>query len=202
MPVEEIRKRPVTALFVALNVLAFLFVELTGGSDDVMHMIACGACYPPLVLSGQWWRLISCMFLHFGMAHLANNLLVLIVLGLRLEPVLGHGRMLVVYLLGGMGGNLLSLLLDLRIGKGGVSAGASSATFALMGAVLLVALKNHGRLQDLNMRQILIMAALSLYLGFASEGVDNAAHVGGLLAGFLIAGAIYWPRRPERKPIG
>ena len=196
---EEIRKRPVTAILVALNILVFLAAELTGGTDDPGHMVSMGACYPPLVLSGEWWRLFTCMFLHFGMSHLANNMLVLVVLGLRLEPAMGHLRLLVCYVLGGMGGNLVSFLLDLRSGSYGISAGASSATFAMMGAVLLVALKNHGRTQDLGMRQILIMAAFSLYLGFASEGVDNAAHVGGLLAGFLVAALIYWPQKKSNS---
>ena len=190
---EQIRKRPVTALLVLANVVVFLIVELTGGSENTAHMLEMGACYPPYVLSGQWWRVASCMFLHFGMPHLANNMLVLIVLGMRLEPVMGSLRFLLTYLLGGVGGNLFSLFLSVRSGTPSVSAGASSATFALMGAVLLAALKNQGRLQDLGMRQILIMAGLSLYLGFASGGVDNAAHLGGLVAGFLVAAVLYWP---------
>ena len=135
------------------------------------------------------------------MAHLANNMLVLAVLGMRLEGVLGHIKMILVYFVGGMGGNLLSLALEKHSGEYTVSAGASGATFALMGAVLLVALRNHGRMQDLGLRQIFIMAALSLYLGFVSEGVDNAAHVGGLLCGFLVAAFLYWGKgnRGEKK---
>ena len=190
---EEMRKRPVTSLLVVANIIVFLLVEFTGGTDNTRHMLQWGACYGPYVWEeGQWYRIFTCLFLHFGMAHLANNMLVLAVLGMRLEGVLGHVKMLLVYFVGGMGGNLLSLALEKRSGDYTVSAGASGATFALMGAVLLVALRNHGRMQDLGLRQILIMAALSLYLGFVSEGVDNAAHVGGLLGGFLVAALLYW----------
>ncbi len=205
---EIVKKRPVTAVLVAMNILVFLLVEATGGSQSTSHMLECGACYLPYVQEGEWYRVITCLFLHFGMSHLANNMLVLAVLGMRLEPVIGHARMLFVYLMGGIGGNLVSLFLESKTGNYAVSAGASGATFALMGAVLLVALRNHGRLQDLGIRQILIMAALSLYLGFTSAGVDNAAHVGGLVCGFLLAALVYkpWliepPRRRDRSHYG
>ena len=87
---EEIKKEPVTVLFILLNILIFVIVDFTGGSENTVHMIACGAAYPPLILEeGETYRLFTCMFLHFGIYHIANNMLVLFVLGQRLEPVLG-----------------------------------------------------------------------------------------------------------------
>ncbi len=195
-----LKKNPVTALLVAANIVFFFIVEATGRSQDAGHMIHWGACYLPLIQEGEWYRVITSLFLHFGMSHLANNMIVLAVLGTRLEPVIGHAKMLFVYLMGGIGGNLVSLFLESKTGDYAISAGASGATFALMGGVLLCALRNHGRLQDLGMRQILIMAALSLYLGFSSEGVDNAAHVGGLLCGFLLSALVYQPWPDEIPP--
>lgn len=76
-----------------------------------------------------------------------------------------------------------------------VSAGASGAVFAVMGAMIFVVLRNRGKLEDLSAKQILIMAVFSLYFGFASSGVDNGAHLGGLLAGFLLAVMLYHPWR-------
>lgn len=193
---EELKKEPVTAVLILVNILVFLIVELTGGSQDTVHMLRCGAAYTPYILEdGEWYRIFTCMFLHFGMEHLANNMLVLFVLGGRLERTVGKVRFLLIYLLGGIAGNLISLFLDMRIPDFSVSAGASGAVFAVMGAMIYVLVRLKGRLEDLSARQILVMAAFSLYFGFTSSGVDNAAHVGGLLGGFLGAILLYHPRK-------
>ena len=176
---EEIKKEPVTILLILLNALIFLIVEITGGSENGQHMLECGAVYAPLIFEqGQWYRMFTSMFLHFGAPHLINNMLVLFVLGQRLEPVVGKIKFILIYILGGLGGNLLSLFFDMQTEKYTLSAGASGAVVS-----------------DLTIRQMLIMAAFSLYFGFASEGVDNIAHIGGLLCGFLTAVIFYHPRK-------
>lgn len=196
---EEIKKEPVTALFILLNILIFLAVDFTGGSENTVHMIECGAAYPPLILeNGEIYRLFTCMFLHFGISHLANNMLVLFVLGQRLEPVVGKIKFILIYLLGGLGGNVISLLADVKKNEYAVSAGASGAVFAVMGAMIYVVIWSHGQLQDISTRQILIMAAFSLYFGFTSTGVDNAAHVGGMIMGFLLAVLLYHPSSQKK----
>ena len=193
---EEIKKEPVTVLLILLNTLIFLIVEFTGGSENGQHMLECGAAYAPLILEqGQWYRIFSSMFLHFGAPHLINNMLVLFVLGQRLEPAVGRLRFLLIYIAGGLGGNFISLFWDMRTGDYAVSAGASGAVFAVMGGMIYVIIRHRGRVADLTMKQMLIMAAFSLYFGFASEGVDNAAHAGGLLCGFLAAVIFYHPRK-------
>ena len=193
---EEIKREPVTALLILLNTLIFLIVEFTGGSENGQHMLECGAVYAPLIIEqGQWYRMITSMFLHFGAPHLINNMLVLFVLGQRLEPVTGKMKFLLIYILGGLGGNLISLIWDMRTGDYSLSAGASGAVFAVMGGMIYVIIRHRGRVADLTVRQMLIMAAFSLYFGFASEGVDNVAHIGGLLSGFLIAVILYHPRK-------
>ena len=191
MPVEELKKEPLTEILVLINVLVFLAVELTGGSDDTVHMLQCGAAYTPAVLEGEYYRLFTCMFLHFGVQHLLNNMLLLFVLGGRLERTMGKIKYLLIYILGGIGGNLLSFLMECKTGEYAVSAGASGAIFAIMGAMIYAVLRGRGRIEDLSARQIIIMAVLSLYFGFISSGVDNAAHVGGLLSGFLLAVILY-----------
>lgn len=196
---EEIKKEPVTALFILLNILIFLAVDFTGGSENTVHMIECGAAYPPLILeNGEIYRLFTCMFLHFGISHLANNMLVLFVLGQRLEPVVGKIKFILIYLLGGLGGNVISLLAEVKKNEYAVSAGASGAVFAVMGAMIYVVIWSHGQLQDISTRQILIMAAFSLYFGFTSTGVDNAAHVGGMIMGFLLAVLLYHPSSQKK----
>ena len=193
---EELRKEPVTAGLILLNILVFLAVEFTGSSQNTMHMLDCGAAYTPMIVQGgEYYRLFTCMFLHFGIEHLLNNMLVLFVLGSRLERVIGKIKFLLIYLLGGVMGNVISLYLELHAQNFAVSAGASGAVFAVMGAMIYIVIRNKGRLGDLSMRQILIMAAFSLYFGFASTGVDNTAHVAGMVSGFLLAVLLYYPGR-------
>ena len=199
---EEIKKEPVTVLFILLNILIFVIVDFTGGSENTVHMIACGAAYPPLILEeGETYRLFTCMFLHFGIYHIANNMLVLFVLGQRLEPVLGKVKFILVYLLGGLGGNIFSLLMETKKAEYAVSAGASGAVFAVMGAMLYVVIRSRGRIQDISVRQMMIMAGFSLYFGFTSTGVDNAAHVGGLVCGFILAALLYHPGKVSGRRI-
>lgn len=193
---EEFRREPATIFLIILNVLVFLVSESAGSSQDVMHMLDLGAAYTPLITeNGEVYRLFTSMFLHFGISHLMNNMLVLFVLGSRLERAVGKLRFLAVYLFGGTAANIISMFLELKTGEYSVSAGASGAVFAVMGAMIYIVLRNRGRLEDLTVRQILIMAAFSLYFGFTSTGVDNAAHVGGLLAGLVLAALLYHPRR-------
>ena len=199
---EEIKKEPVTVLFILLNILIFVIVDFTGGSENTVHMIACGAAYPPLILEeGETYRLFTCMFLHFGIYHIANTMLVLFVLGQRLEPVLGKVKFILVYLLGGLGGNIFSLLMETKKAEYAVSAGASGAVFAVMGAMLYVVIRSRGRIQDISVRQMMIMAGFSLYFGFTSTGVDNAAHVGGLVCGFILAALLYHPGKVSGRRI-
>ena len=191
---EEIKKEPVTVLFILLNILIFLVVDFSGGSENTAYMIACGAAYPPLILeSGQIYRLFTSMFLHFGIYHIANNMLILFVLGQRLEPVVGKIRFILIYLLGGLGGNIFSIVMEMKKSEYAVSAGASGAIFSVMGTMIYVVVRNRGRIQDISARQMLIMAGFSLYFGFTSTGVDNAAHIGGLVCGFLLAVLLYHP---------
>lgn len=193
---EEIRKEPVTVTLILINVLVFIAVELTGTSQNAWHVLDYGAAYTPyIVQNGEVYRLFTSMFLHFGIEHLVNNMLVLFVLGSRLEQVIGKLRFLFIYLAGGIVGNIFSLILELRNQDFSVSAGASGAVFAVMGAMIYVVIRNKGWLGDLSMRQILVMAAFSLYFGFTSSGVDNAAHIGGMIAGFVLAVLIWHPRK-------
>ena len=190
---EELKKAPVTVLLILANILVFTVVEFTGGSEDTMHMLQCGAAYTPAIMQGEYYRIFTSMFLHFGPQHLGNNMLVLFVLGGRLERTVGKLKYLLIYLLGGMGGNLLCLFLELDSADFAVSAGASGAVFAVMGAMIYAVIRGRGHIEDLSARQVVIMAAFSLYFAFTCEGVDNAAHVGGLICGFLLAVLLYHP---------
>lgn len=194
---EVIKKSPVTWGIIIVNTVVFLLVELTGGSNDAGHMLDWGAAFAPYIVGqGQYYRLFTCMFLHFGMAHLGNNMLLLYCVGSVLEREAGKLKYLIIYMTGGLGASCLSCYLEIRNQSVSISAGASGAIFAVIGGVLWVLIRNKGRLEDLTVKQMAFMAALSLYFGFVSTGVDNAAHVGGLIMGFLVTMLIY--RRRQR----
>lgn len=187
----------VNGTLIVLNILYFLYLELAGSSEDGYFMLQHGAMYGPFVLEGhEYYRLLTSMFMHFGIDHIVNNMLVLFVLGDNLERALGKVKYLLFYLICGVGANVISMLCEIPVGDWAVSAGASGAIFGVVGGLIYVVAVNKGRLEDLNSRQLLVMAAFSLYLGFTSTGVDNAAHVGGLIIGMILAALFYRKPRP------
>jgi len=93
----------------------------------------------------------------------------------------------------------LSAYGDIMTGEFAVSAGASGAVFGILGALLYVAIRNKGRIGTVSGRGLLFMIGLSLYYGFTSSGVDNLAHIGGLIAGFVFAVLLYWKRKKKRR---
>ena len=100
------KKAYVNGLLIALNVLFFLYLELTGSSEDAYFMYTKGAMYAPAVLEdGEYYRLVTAMFMHFGIRHIMNNMLVLFLLGDNLERALGHIKYLIFYMLCGIGSN-------------------------------------------------------------------------------------------------
>lgn len=181
-----------TITLIIANIGVFLIFSMMGNTEDAAFMLEHGAMYRPYITEGrEYYRMFTSLFLHFGINHLLNNMVMLGALGGNLEQEIGKVRFVIIYFISGLGGNLLSLWLDIRAGERIVSAGASGAIFGLMGALLCVVLKNHGRVGRLTNRGILFMVVLSLYFGFTSSGVDNAAHIGGLICGFAAAFVLY-----------
>ena len=149
-------------------------------TQNTEFMMKCGAAYTPWILEGEWYRLITSMFLHFGLYHLLNNMALLLFLGDTLEELVGRWRYLVIYLGGGIIGNLLSMLWDCRTGF-----------TAVIGGVFVILLKNRGRIEQMTASRLLFVIVLTIYHGFQSAGVDNAAHIGGVLGGALLTALLY-----------
>ena len=176
----------------AVNVAVFLYLAFGGPTEDGAYMLEHGAMYVPRMLEyGEYYRLFSSMFLHFGFQHLFNNMVMLLMVGWNLELEIGKIRFLIIYLGSGIAGNIVSLIYDISSVQPAVSAGASGAIFGLMGALLYVVIANRGRLGRISGRGMLIMVALSLYFGFTSGGVNNLAHIGGVISGFILAVLLY-----------
>ncbi len=188
----------VNLAIIAVNVAVFLFLETRGSTEDSRFMIASGALFWPAVTGeGEYCRLLTAVFMHFGMEHLANNMLLLFVLGDNLERALGKVKYAVFYLVCGLGANVISMVTDIRQNSYVVSAGASGAIFGVVGGLMYAVIANRGRLEDLSARQMVILAVLSLYHGFTSRGVNNVAHVAGLVLGVVMGIILY--RKPERR---
>ena len=193
------QKKAVCTIGIAVaNIIVFLLLSFGGRMEDGMYMLEHGAMYVPFVVEyKEYYRLFTCMFLHFGFSHLMNNMLTLVVIGWNVEMFVGKIRFLVIYFLSGLGGNLLSMAVDIRKQDYSVSAGASGAIFGLTGAMLCLAILNHGRAGNITKQGMIVMIFISLYTGFTSGGVDNFAHIGGLLTGCLVTTLLCWKRNSK-----
>jgi len=184
----------ITPILVYLNVLVFIIMVLSGvhildptGED----LVKWGANFEPYTLIGQWWRLLTCCFVHIGIVHLLFNMYALTYIGLLLEPYMGRVRFLTAYLFTGIVASMVSVLWNDYI----ISAGASGAIFGMYGVFLALLTTNlvHKSARVSLFSSMGIFIAYNLFSGLKTgSGVDNAAHIGGLLSGLLI-GYIFLP---------
>lgn len=185
----------VNFILIALNVGIFFFLDFSGLYVSAVNK---GSLFwYSVVEQHQYYRLLTYMFLHGSIDHLLNNMLILAVIGGILERTIGKLRYSIIYVLSGTIAGLVSIRYNMDKVAIVRSIGASGAIFGVIGAVLLIVLINKGRVGDLSKRQMILFVALSLYSGLKNQGVDNAAHIGGLLAGFILAFLIY--RRPKKR---
>lgn len=193
-------KKPVCMIgLVVINMAVFLLLSFGGMTEDGLYMLNHGAMYTPsFVTYKEYYRIFTCMFLHFGFTHLVNNMVTLAVVGRYVEPVVGKVRFIIIYLVSGLGGSILSVIGDMVTGDYAISAGASGAIFGLTGALLSLTILNHGQIAGITKQSMLLMIGISLYNGFVSEGVDNLAHIGGLLCGFLVTFLLCFQRYSKR----
>lgn len=184
---------PVNTCLVVVNVVLFLILEFMGNTESAEFIYQYGGMtIESVIREHQYWRLLSCAFLHFGISHLFSNMLVLAFVGDNLERALGSVKYLALYLLGGIGSSFLSCVwMFLNQEYNVVSAGASGAVFAVLGGVFYVLLKNHGRKDDLSTGKVGMFLLFSLLQGFTSVTTNNSAHISGLLLGVVLAAVLY-----------
>lgn len=184
LPLREAgaQKPPIATAGIFLLCLAALFwTEFSGrGNETILRF---GMSQTALA-EGEWYRFLSCMFLHGGWLHLISNSIYLFYFGIRAERLLGTARFLLLYLVSGICGSLCSLLLS----GGGLSIGASGAIYGLLGAMLLLTKKHGARYTGMSYTTMLLLAISAICLGFFEPNVDNLAHIGGFLGGILIFG--------------
>lgn len=193
---------PVTFSLISACVMVYVGVALAGTPATPWNVglmaqptdvLARGALVPALVASGEQWRLVSSMFLHSGFIHLGFNMLALYFLGSFAESAFGRGRFFALFLLSGLSGGIAYLYIG---GFNSLAVGASGAIFGLLGAILGFSMRRGTfSWQNPIIRQLLILLAINLYIGFSIANISNTAHIGGLIGGlafgFLIAPTIY-----------
>lgn len=180
------RKVRVTYLLIAINVLLFILLEWNGGSRNATVLVEFGARFTPLIREGQYWRLLTNIFLHAGYLHILFNMYGLFNLGSVLERLYGPTRFLFLYLCSGIAGSVISWLATQSL-----SVGASGAVFGVAGVMVVYGFKHKSTIpQEMTSsfgKGALPFIALNLYLGFSHPQIDNYAHIGGLLAGMLLS---------------
>jgi rhomboid protease GluP len=187
----------VTSVILDLNILAFLLM-LFGGvhiiSPNALELLEWGANRRTETISGDWWRLITSIFLHGGVMHLLLNIYGLVLASMFIEPLLGSIRYAIIYFTSGMVGSVATIWWY----ENTVSVGASGAIFGLCGAVLALTLT--GIFAKEGKKIILILfgpyVLINLLMGLAG-GIDNAAHLGGLISGAFVALIIYLTLKPK-----
>ena len=190
-------KKPIfTYAIMTICIVMFILMYIFGnGSEDSYTLIKFGANYDILTKMGAYYRLFTSMFLHIGILHLFCNMYSLFVIGKEIESLFGKWKYLLIYILSGICGSILSIAFSYNT----VSAGASGAIFGLLGALLYFGYYYRTYLGATIKRSILPVIVFNLMIGFLSPGIDNAAHIGGLVAGIFTAMAVGVPDKSNKK---
>ena len=188
-----------TNIISLICILMYVIVGIYGNNFfnfDANVLAKFGANNILLVKNGEIYRLLTCAFLHVGLIHLVVNMYSLRVIGPSVEGLIGKGKFVFIYLISAISASLMSLVfVDSNI----VSVGASGAIFGLMGALLYFGYHYRLYLNDAIKTQIIPVILFNLIIGFMMPGIDNGAHIGGLIGGYLATMAIGIKNKSEKK---
>lgn len=192
------RQQPiVSGALVIINAIVFILSTFIDGRLYELGMLDGFR----VLVHGEYGRIIWSMFLHADVNHLFSNMIILFFLGSMIEKELGHVKYALLYFLSGIGGGVLSIVFKAMTNSMVPSVGASGAVFGLDGVLLAMVLLWNERLPNVTPSRVALMIVLSLYSGFTGGNIDNAAHIGGLLVGFLGGCVICFFQRRKRKRI-
>lgn len=178
------KKKPfITFLLILINVLVYIWLEKNGNTESPNYMLEKGAAFGKYIFDRhEYYRLFTAMFMHFGLAHLLNNMLALWILGSKLEAIIGNVRFTILYILSGLVGSIVSAVYYYNGSV--VSAGASGAIYGVLGAILIVAIIQ--RKNDKSMLVRMCLVFLLMFNGSGTQNVDMFAHIGGFIGGVII----------------
>lgn len=178
----------ITYILIFINIVMFILMYMLGnGSENTNTLIDFGANYILLTKAGEYYRLITSGFLHIGVIHLLLNMYSLYIVGTQVEYFYGKVKYIIIYLFSLIMGSLFTVALS---SVNTVSAGASGAIFGLLGSILYFGVKYRGYIGNSLVNQIVPVVVLNLIIGFTTPGIGNAAHIGGLVGGYLISMAV------------
>ena len=178
----------ITYILIFINIVMFVLMYMLGnGSENTNTLIDFGANYILLTKAGEYYRLITSGFLHIGVIHLLLNMYSLYIVGSQVEYFYGKVKYIIIYLFSLIMGSLFTVALS---SVNTVSAGASGAIFGLLGSILYFGIKYRGYIGNSLVNQIVPVVVLNLIIGFTTPGIGNAAHIGGLIGGYLISMAV------------
>ena len=178
----------ITYILIFINIVMFVLMYMLGnGSENTNTLIDFGANYILLTKAGEYYRLITSGFLHIGVIHLLLNMYSLYIVGTQVEYFYGKVKYIIIYLFSLIMGSLFTVALS---SVNTVSAGASGAIFGLLGSILYFGIKYRGYIGNSLVNQIVPVVVLNLIIGFTTPGIGNAAHIGGLIGGYLISMAV------------
>lgn len=177
-----------TYALILINILVFILMYIYGnGSEDTKTLIEFGANYIPYVKDGAYIRLITSAFIHIGVAHLLFNMYALYVIGKEIEQLYGRVKYILIYLVSAIMGSLFTVVFA---SSNTVAAGASGAIFGLLGSLLYFGYTYRGYIGNNIINQVIPAILLNLFIGFTNPNIGNAAHIGGLIGGYLISMAL------------
>ena len=176
---------------IIINVIIFILTDFLSFPANGIPFIDKGSLSWDMVINHhQYYRIITSMFLHLGPSHIFNNMLVLLFIGSYIEQYLGRIWYLIIYFLSGIIAGCTSIVYNMMQYNYTESVGASGAVFGIIGALLCILAVRHHQSHDLDFRRVLFMAFIILYGGFTSQGIDNAAHIGGFAGGIAVTRVI------------
>jgi rhomboid protease GluP len=182
---NEDKKSIITIALISVNVIMYIITAILSGDiidSDIRALIFLGAKVNELISSGEYYRLITAMFLHGGMMHLLLNMYALNALGPFVEKVYGSTKYVIIYFVAGIVSSIFSYMFS-----EGVSIGASGAIFGLFGAVFIFSLKMKDRVGKGMLKNIISVIGINIFIGISIPNIDNLAHLGGLIGGILIS---------------
>ncbi|HZJ76246.1 MAG TPA: rhomboid family intramembrane serine protease, partial [Oscillospiraceae bacterium] len=178
------KRSRVTFIFLTIMIIYFVFITLNGGTTNVEALVKYGAFYPPfIVIHREYYRFITSIFIHIGVAHIFFNGYALYIFGPQIEALLGPKKFLFFFLLTGAGGNLATFLFNFT----SISAGASGSLFGIFGAFLYLVHRHSEMVSPGGKRQIFSLLIVNLLLTFTVPSISTTAHVGGLIMGYLLS---------------
>ncbi|MCR5214878.1 MAG: rhomboid family intramembrane serine protease [Eubacterium sp.] len=179
-----------TYILIGINVIIFFLETFQGGSENAEIALKFGAQYTPYIVEGgEWYRIFTSMFVHFGIEHLAGNMLALMALGNHVEFFFGRLRFIVIYFISGICGSLLFFFVEMYRTDYAVSAGASGAISGLIGTVIVFAF-DPALKKEFPLRRVIV--GIVLLLLPIKSGVNIVAHLGGLIGGFVTSLIFYY----------